>query len=107
MFKEAIMNERVQRLKKRLEVDKYPICTEKARIIMYTCIQAEGEPVIVRRAMATANYLDKKTIFIENDELIVGNIASKPMGMEAGSLGPTWPQEDLEDLKKGNLLISD
>ncbi|NLL58768.1 MAG: formate C-acetyltransferase, partial [Firmicutes bacterium] len=51
------------------------------------------------------HYLDHKTIFIEDGELIVGNVASRPMGMEAGSLGPTWTDEELADLKKGSLFI--
>ena len=101
------MNERVQKLKQSLRVDKYPICIEKARLVMETYRQSEGEPAILRRAKATAHYLDNKTIFIEDDELIAGNVASKPMGLEAGSLGPTWPKEDLEELKKQGLMLSD
>ena len=101
------MNARVERLKGRLKMDEYPICVEKPRLIMEAYRQAEGEPAIVRRAKATAHYLDNKTIFIEDDELIVGNVASKPMGLEAGSLGPTWPKEDMENLRKAGLIISD
>jgi len=101
------MNTRVQRLKHRLMVNQYPICAEKARLIVESLRHTEGEPQIVRRAKATAHYLDNRTIFIEDDELIVGNVASRPMGMEAGSMGPAWPEEDLEDLRKGTLFISD
>jgi pyruvate formate-lyase/glycerol dehydratase family glycyl radical enzyme len=101
------MNERVGRLKQRLEVDEFVICVEKARLVMEALSQAEGLPQIVRRAKATAHYLDNKTIFIEDDELIVGNIASKPMGLEAGSLGPTWPKEDLVDLREAGLVLTD
>jgi len=101
------MRERVRRLKDRLHLDRYPICTEKARLIVESYRQTEGEPEILRRAKATAHYLDNKTIFIEDDELIVGNVASKPMGLEAGSLGPTWPKEDMADLRKAGLDISE
>jgi pyruvate formate-lyase/glycerol dehydratase family glycyl radical enzyme len=101
------MNERVRRLKERLLVDEYPICVEKSLLVMDTYRQTEGEPEILRRAKATANYLDQKTIFIEEDELIIGNVASKPMGMEAGSLGPTWPQEDLVELRNAGLVLSE
>jgi pyruvate formate-lyase/glycerol dehydratase family glycyl radical enzyme len=100
------MNERVQRLKASLKVERYPICVEKARLIMESYRQTEGLPQITRRAKATAHYLDNKTIFIEDDELIVGNFASRPMGMEAGSLGPTWPADDLEELREAGLDIS-
>jgi pyruvate-formate lyase len=97
------MDARVQRLKDRLKVDRYRICAEKAQLIVESLQRTEGEPQIVRRAKATAHYLDNRTIFIEDDELILGNVASCPMGMEAGSMGPAWPDEDLEDLKNGAL----
>ena len=100
------MNERVQALKARLKVDEFPICTEKVRLVTESMRQTEGEPLIVRRAKATAHFLDNRTIFIEDDELIVGNIAQKPMGMEAGSSGPAWPSEDMEELRKAGLSIS-
>ena len=100
------MNARVQRLRDRLIVDKYPICTEKARLVVESYERTEGEPQIVRRAKATAHYLDHKTIFIEEDERIVGNVASLPMGLEAGSSGPSWPQEELDELNKGTLSIT-
>jgi pyruvate formate-lyase/glycerol dehydratase family glycyl radical enzyme len=101
------MNQRIQRLKERLKVEKYPICVEKSLLVIESYRQTEGEPQVVRRAKATAHYLDCKTIFIDDDELIVGNVASKPMGLEAGSMGPTWPKEDLDDLRKGEMEISD
>jgi len=101
------MSPRIEKLKKVLQVDKYPICVEKNRLVIESFRQTEGLPEISRRAKATAHYLDHKTIFIEEGELIVGNVASKPMGLEAGSLGPTWPKEDLDELRKGNLALSD
>lgn len=100
------MNERVARLKERLKVEQYPICVEKSMLVMESYRQTEGEPTIIRRAKATAHYLEHKTIFIEDDELIVGNVAEKQMGMEAGSLGPTWPKEELEELRQGGLALS-
>jgi pyruvate formate-lyase/glycerol dehydratase family glycyl radical enzyme len=100
------MNERIQRLRESLRVDTFPICIEKARLVMESYLQTQGMPQIVRRAMATSHYLDNKTIFIEDNELIVGNVASKPMGLEAGSLGPTWPREDVEELNRQGLVLA-
>jgi len=77
------MNERVRRLKQRLNVPTYPICVEKARLVMESYLQNDSDTAILRRAKATAHYLDNKTIFIEDDELIVGNFACKPMGLAA------------------------
>lgn len=93
------------RVKKRLEatkVKKYPICTEAVEIMIPSYIRNDGKPHIVRRAQGAADYLDNRTIFILEDELLVGNIASKPMGMEASTEGPTWPDDDLDDLVHGN-----
>jgi len=93
------------RVKMRLDftrAGKYPICTEAIEIIIPSFERNEGKPHIVRRAQAVADYLDQRTIFIQEGELIVGNIASKPMGMEADTEGPCWPDDDLEDLLGGN-----
>ena len=79
------MNTRVQKLKDRLRVSRYPICAEKARLILESPQRTEGEPQIVRRAKATAYYLDNRTILIEDDVLIPGNVVRRPMGMKAGS----------------------
>ena len=98
------MTDRVRRLKDRLKVDKYPICTEKAQIITESFKRNDGWPTIVKRARAVADYLDRKTIFIEPDELLVGNVACRPMGMELGSGGPGWPDDDLDDLLSGGQI---
>lgn len=98
---------RIKRLQDRLNVSEYPICIEKSLLVMESYRQTEGEPAILSRAKATAHYLDNKTIFIEDDELIVGNVASKPMGLEAGSLGPTWPKEELAELRQSGLSLSE
>lgn len=98
---------RIEKLRRALNVAKYPLCVEKARLVIESFRATEGLPTILRRARATAHYLDHKTLFIEDGELIIGNVASKPMGMEAGSLGPTWPIDDLDDLKQTTFEISD
>lgn len=98
------MNERVKRLRESLRVEKFPICVEKAKIIMDSFQRNEGRPTIIRRAQAVADYLDAKTLFIEPDELIIGNVACKPMGMELGSAGPGWPDDDLDDLLAGGQI---
>ncbi len=100
------MATRIEKLIESLRVDRYPLCVEKARLVMESYRQTEGEPEILKRAKATAHYLDHKTIFIEDGELVVGNVASKPMGMEAGSLGPTWSKEELEELAQTTFDIS-
>ena len=92
------MNKRVAKLKKRLAIQKYKICIERVRLITESLKQTEELPRIIRGATAFAHYLDHKTIFIEDGELIVGNVASKSMGLEASC--PTWPVEELKELRE-------
>jgi formate C-acetyltransferase len=101
------MNQRIRTLMARLEVDRYPICIEKAQLVVESLRETVGEPEIVRRAKATAAYLDGKTLFIEDGELLIGNVASRPMGMEAGSMGPTWSADELAGLRSEGYELSE
>lgn len=95
---QELASPRVKRLKDALDVDTYPICTEKARIMQESLARSVGWPAIIRRARAVADYLDQRTIYIAPDELIVGNVAQRPMGMEVSGIGPGWPDVDLNSL---------
>ncbi|UCC17731.1 MAG: hypothetical protein JSU58_04045, partial [Dehalococcoidales bacterium] len=53
------------------------ICLERARAEMKTMEQYKDEPRIVQRARFLETYLREKTIFILDEELIVGNVNSK------------------------------
>ena len=101
------MTDRIARMQAALKTDKYTICAEKARYFIQAWEQHEGLPAILKNACATANYLDKRTIYIDEDELIAGNVASVPHGMEASVWGPFWDDEDLETLLAGKFAISD
>jgi pyruvate-formate lyase len=93
------MRSRVARLKSRLNVDKYHICVERIRLVTEAFKNSDGMPQIIKSARGVENYLDHKTIFIEDDELLVGNLAAKPMGMEASA--PTWPEDELKEMIEG------
>ena len=58
-----MVNQRIQKLRERLQVEKYPLSIEKIRLVTETFRQTEGEPQILRRAKALANVLDHITIF--------------------------------------------
>jgi pyruvate formate-lyase/glycerol dehydratase family glycyl radical enzyme len=98
------VHKRVKILKERTHVKTYPLCTEKARFITESCMKTDGEPQILKKAKAVANYLANRTIFIEDPELIVGNFASKPMGMEADC--PTWPEDEMNELRNSGIDVS-
>ncbi|MDO8670030.1 MAG: pyruvate formate lyase family protein [Dehalococcoidia bacterium] len=54
---------------------------DRARLITESYKQTEGEPIITRRAKALAHLMDNMKIFIQSNELIVGNIASRPSSL--------------------------
>ncbi len=90
-----------------VKVDKYPICIEKVRLMTESYRETEGEPEVLRRAKALAHTLENITIFIRDGELVVGNAASKYMGVEIEfNYGP-WPDSEIEALRSEGWLISD
>ena len=99
------MNKRIEKLKEKINPETYPLCVEKVQLITESMKQTEGEALIVRRARAFAHYLDNRTIFIQDSELIVGNLASKPMGLEADA--PTWPDDELDQFSDAGMIISE
>ncbi len=102
------MTDRIARMKAALKTEKYTICAEKARYFIEAWEQHEGLPAVLKNAYATANYLDKRTIYIDDDELIAGNVASVPHGMEASVWGPFWDDQDLDTMvgEDGRFAIS-
>ena len=50
------MNKRVEKMKQKLRVDKYPLCIEKFRIENKTLLETEGMPQILRRAKNTCKH---------------------------------------------------
>ena len=71
--------ERIERLRKRLTTPlPSEMCFERARLMTESYRDTEGEPAPIRRAKAFYRVLDGIPITIDADELIVGNVASKP-----------------------------
>ena len=54
------------------------ICLERARLVTQVYKETEGEPMVLRRAKALASILENMTIYIGDEERIVGNFASTP-----------------------------
>jgi choline trimethylamine-lyase len=75
--------ERVMRLKKRVLGTRPEMDLENARILTEGFREAEGEPLVVRKAKAFRKQCQEKTVTIWDDELIVGSSGSK---MRAGIL---------------------
>ncbi len=75
--------ERVKRLKSRVLGTRPEMDLENARILTEGFREAEGEPLVVRKAKAFRKQCREKTVTIWEDELIVGSSGSK---MRAGIL---------------------
>ena len=69
--------ERVDRVRTALINTEPVICPERALLITESYQQTEGEPFVLRKAKALANILANMSIYIEDDQLIVGNQASQ------------------------------
>ena len=59
--------------------------------------QYKNEPRVIQRARALETYLRDKTIYIQDDELIVGNITSKVRGASISGEMSHFVEEDLDD----------
>jgi len=62
------------------------ICPERARYWTQAYKETDGKPFVIRQAAAVAKVLDNMTVYIEDDELIVGNYARKPTAL------PVYPE---------------
>jgi len=72
------MSERTIRLRKRLFDQEPKVCAERCKIFTESMKNDVGLPTAVQRANAFYNVLDKMTVWVKEDELIVGNQAKWP-----------------------------
>ena len=93
------MNGRLTRAKDTLLSTPATLCPERARI--YTRVYRDNEPlpVLRRRSLALKQTLQEMTIYIEAEELVVGNTASRP---KAAAIFPEyavgWLENELEQI---------
>ncbi len=98
--------QRTQRLNDRMRAVVPSICTERARIVTESDRATAAMPAVLRRAHALRAVLEKMSIFIDDEELIVGNHASRPRSApifpEFGSLSKR--ELDLMPIRKVDTL---
>ena len=78
--------DRINRLQTGMNARVATICPQRAEIITDSFKRSEGEPIVIRRAKAFAEILDKMTVYIETDSLIIGNQAG------ANFAAPVFPE---------------
>ena len=84
------MNRRINTLRERYFETIPEVCPERARYFTQSMKATEGEYIALRRAKAFENVLENMTIFVANDEIIVGNLASKPRS------APVYPEYSID-----------
>lgn len=88
------MNERISRLRQRFFDIQPEICPERARFFTESMKKSEGDPIVLRRARSFYDVLDRMTVLVSEDELIVGNQARRPRS------SPVYPEYSYEWLIK-------
>ncbi|MDD5094101.1 MAG: pyruvate formate lyase family protein [Dehalococcoidia bacterium] len=76
------------------------ICFDTARLMTESYQSTEGQPEVIRRARSMDHILSNMTIYISDDELIVGNTASDPYGLP---IHPELQWKEMDKAFKGDL----
>lgn len=80
------------------------LCIERARLYTESYQKTEGEPMVIRRAKALAHILDNMTVYILDDELIVGNFSTNPAALQFHpEEGQDWVDKELDRAMKDML----
>jgi pyruvate formate-lyase/glycerol dehydratase family glycyl radical enzyme len=98
---------RLEKLLKNIHVERYPLCTERIRLITESWEQTKDEPMILRLAKAFAHLVENMTTFIDDGELIVGNGASLLMGLEIEPFMGPFSDEGLKILEQEGFIEVD
>lgn len=95
------MTARTKRMKQRMLQSEPTISSERAVLFTEYIKEHQSEPIIIRLANAFANVLDKMTIRIEPEELIVGNMGPTPRSCQVfPEYSWTWINEELDRFEK-------
>ena len=74
------------------------ICVDRAKLVTECYKKYYGAPAVILRAMALKHVLENMTIFIDKEELIVGNHGSRPRS------APIFPEFGAFDKKELDLM---
>ena len=95
-----LMTSRTERLRSRLYRNPPEICLDRARLYTDRWLETEGKPLVVRRAMALAKVLKEMTIYIEDEELVVGNHASRAFSVPLfPEFSVSWFADEMDSFK--------
>ena len=90
---------RTQRLKQAYMERKPSICAERSILVTESYKETEAQPPVLRQAMAFDKVLSEMPIWIQDGELIVSNIASRPRGAFLfPEYDDTWLKPELDTI---------
>ena len=92
------MTDRIQRLCMRVKNARVPICTKKFQIASRVAYEYREASAFTRRSAIQAAILREMPVYIPEDELLVGEGASKPFGVELDYEFGMWQESELDDL---------
>jgi len=91
--------QRTRKLREALMRGRPTICSTRAKVYTESFMETEGMPPALRQALAFDQYLTQVPIYIQDGELIVGNMESKVLGVPIFlEYGANWISEELETL---------
>ena len=82
------MKNRVEKLRKKIPLENYIICVQKAHLYTESFRNTEGEPMIMRRAKAVAAVLENIDIFIDDNLRNVHEV--KSLGIRCFLVSRPW-----------------
>ena len=92
---------RIIKLREKVLGMKPTVCTQRARIYTDVYKYNEAKPLIIKRALALGETLKKMSIFIDKNELIVGNHSSR---LRAAPIFPeyavTWILDEIDEFDR-------
>ncbi|WP_125708676.1 formate C-acetyltransferase [Lacticaseibacillus porcinae] len=89
----------IQAMKAHLFKTKRQISIERALLYTKSYQQTQGQPLILRRAQATAYILDHVKISIRDGELLVGNRTVRPRsGILSPEMDPYWIMDEIDTI---------
>jgi pyruvate formate-lyase/glycerol dehydratase family glycyl radical enzyme len=90
---------RTERLKERLLAVEPAVCADRAALFTASWRETEGEPILIRRALALRHVLLGMRIYIQDGELVVGNQAAAPRAAPVfPEYAVRWLRDELDTL---------
>ncbi|MFV0363293.1 MAG: glycyl radical protein [Suipraeoptans sp.] len=93
-----MISERIARLSDKVRNTPPTICIDRARLVTDFYKRPSMEPFILQRAKAFKHVLENKEIFIDDDSILAGHMASRMHAVPVFPEMSAWLREDLETL---------